>query len=343
MPFHQAIQSVLLVGHAARRDDPGSPAAPPPPQLAPVVHAAAAEIAPVDALALAAGHRWRSAFWALYLMSAVAVLLGVLPAALTGVHARVPGASDGLFGIAEVAVIVAVAALYHVGMSRDWQGRWLRARELAERVRYLPLVAALRGAHAGTDWYAGLFDGDTRAAPDIDRPLSAACRRIESATRFDAAAAWQDPHFVRAFGRYAAGIFAGQRHYQRAVGARHHALQHRVHALSAALFVLTAVAAALHLVWHADGLLIITGAFPAFGAALHGALVQSESHRLAETAHRLDGQLGRLESRLEQLLAGPAEPDAASVHAAVLSGLGLLLDEHHDWHQLVRPHGLPLG
>jgi hypothetical protein len=39
----------------------------------------------------------------------------------------------------------------------------------------------------------------------------------------------------------------------------------------------------------------------------------------------------------------PGQPLRADPTIAALAALGLILDEHHDWHMLVRPHHLPLG
>ena len=40
---------------------------------------------------------------------------------------------------------------------------------------------------------------------------------------------------------------------------------------------------------------------------------------------------------------GYAQGDFVHVPRAIEAGLLLILDEHRDWHMLVRPHHLPLG
>jgi hypothetical protein len=36
-------------------------------------------------------------------------------------------------------------------------------------------------------------------------------------------------------------------------------------------------------------------------------------------------------------------PGAAAVKASILEAIELILEEHQDWHMLVRPHHLPLA
>jgi hypothetical protein len=36
-------------------------------------------------------------------------------------------------------------------------------------------------------------------------------------------------------------------------------------------------------------------------------------------------------------------PEAAAIKASILAAIELILEEHQDWHMLVRPHHLPLA
>ncbi|MDE1923676.1 MAG: hypothetical protein KGI55_09645, partial [Gammaproteobacteria bacterium] len=119
---------------------------------------------------------------------------------------------------------------------------------------------------------------------------------------------------------------------------------HRVHAINAGLFGLTAACALAHLIVHSLWLSLVTTFFPALGASLHGALAQSEAYRLSTTSERLAADLERAITEIRGALRENAAPDgAARVKAAVSEALGLVLEEHEDWHMLVRPHRLPLG
>src|SRR5437773_12384014 len=81
MALHQAIQRVLLIGvhlePLARTPTPSPPAA-----LTPLIEAIAPCHRAFDERAIDYGHRYRSGFWAIYLLSAIAVLFAVLPLAL---------------------------------------------------------------------------------------------------------------------------------------------------------------------------------------------------------------------------------------------------------------------
>jgi hypothetical protein len=81
MALHQSIQRLLLIGvRLERRPTPPQPQ--PPPRLVPLIEALAPAHRAFDARALHYGHRYRSGFWAIYLLSAIAVLFAVLPMAL---------------------------------------------------------------------------------------------------------------------------------------------------------------------------------------------------------------------------------------------------------------------
>lgn len=107
---------------------------------------------------------------------------------------------------------------------------------------------------------------------------------------------------------------------------------------------MTGLAALAHLVVHSNALTLATMFLPALGASLHGALAQSEAYRLEMASERLAMELGRIiEPVKETLHATDPLASAEVLRAAVLSAVALILDEHRDWHMLVRPHHLPLG
>ena len=161
MALHQAIPRVLLIG--VRLDaPPAAPAPQPPRRLLPLIESLAGPHRSFDARAVHFGHRYRSGFWCIYLLSALAVLFAMLPLSLgwdSRDGARHPFA--GIWAIAEIAVIATVSIIYWLGARRDWQGEWLRTRTTAELTWYLPLLAPLVDfSNAGGDanWYTRLFD-----------------------------------------------------------------------------------------------------------------------------------------------------------------------------------------
>ena len=110
------------------------------------------------------------------------------------------------------------------------------------------------------------------------------------------------------------------------------------------LFGLTAVGALMHLALHTVWISVITTFFPALGASLHGALAQSEAYRLSVTSERLAVDLQsavvRIRTALEQY---DQPPGGAQIKGWIQAAIELILEEHQDWHMLVRPHHLPLA
>ena len=54
----------------------------------------------------------------------------------------------------------------------------------------------------------------------------------------------------------------------------------------------------------------------------------------------LQGAIGRIQSTLD-----PQDPlrSAAAIKESIQAAIELILEEHQDWHMLVRPHHLPLA
>ena len=102
--------------------------------------------------------------------------------------------------------------------------------------------------------------------------------------------------------------------------------------------------AMLHLLIHTLWLSRVTTFFPALGASLHGALAQSEAYRLGATSKRLVVELQGGIERIGKALTQPQErPRFEALKASVEAAIALILQEHPDWHMLVRPHHLPLA
>lgn len=344
MALHQWIQRLLLVG--VRLESFTEP--PPvdlPERLRPAVEAVRPEHRRFDDRAIHFGQRYRSGFWAIYLLSAVAVLCAVLPLALgwdSPQHAFHSYA--GVWALGEVGIIAVVSIIYWLGHHNDWQGQWLRARTTAELTWYLPMVAPLldfESSDGGQEpnWYVRKFDPGQhlRTADEVSR----LCERLEPLMRELLHGAWNDPAFVDSYVRWTLYILEQQRQYHLRVAARQHALLHRVHTLNTLLFGLTAVGALLHLLIHSLWLSLVTTFFPALGASLHGALAQSEAYRLGATSERLARELG--DSRAQIQAAARPGGSLIELKAAIEAALSSILEEHQDWHLLVRPHHLPLA
>jgi hypothetical protein len=345
MALHQTIQRLLLIG--VRLETLGPAPTPRAPQvLTPLIESIAATHDEFDQRALRYGHRYRSGFWAIYLLSAIAVLFAVLPMALGWDS---PGhrlhSYAALWAGGEVLVIGTVSAIYWLGHRHHWQGEWLRARTTAELCWYLPMLAPLLDFSESApeaNWYLRVLDPGqhVRAADEV----GVLCARNEPLARKLLTNVWSNAEFTADYARWTIEILEHQRHYHHGVATRQHALLNRVHTITSALFGLTALCALMHLVVHTIWLSLITTFFPALGASLHGALAQSEAYRLGKTSERLVGQLNGAINRIRAAIEGSRwTGDIASLKASIQAALALILQEHQDWHLLVRPHHLPLG
>lgn len=341
MALHQGVQKLLLVGARLHTESP--PPVPEPPQrLRPLIDALAPARERYDAQAIELGHRYRSGFWAIYLLSALAVLCAMMPLALgwddlaSYMHSYAAG-----WVISEILVIGAVFLIFWRGRRNDWQGGWLRARTLAELTGYLPLVAPLVdfSKPAGdANWYARAGFGGQHATPD---DTAALCAAQESRARELLDGAWADPAFVDTYAAWTIGILESQRAYHARVARRSHVLQHRIHRVTAALFAFTALGALAHLFVHSRWISLITTVFPALAAALHGALAQSELFRMEAASERMALELGASVKALKD-----APQDATRIErlrTTTREALALILQEHQDWYMLVKPHHLPLA
>jgi hypothetical protein len=299
-----------------------------------------------DERAVHFGHRYRSGFWAIYLLSALAVLFAVLPLALGWDDRRhILHPYLGLWAVIEVAIIGTVSAIYWIGHRSDWQGQWLGARTTAELTWYLPMVAPLLDftrPEISANWYEQVFDPGNQLRSGDD--VGAICAKSAMLARTQLEQAWSDPKFITSYALWTVGILETQKHYHHRVAIKQHALLHRVHSVTIGLFGLTAVGALMHLMVHTIWLSVLTTFFPALAASLHGALAQSEAYRLGTTSERLQTELSSAIERIRAAIAHQdPTPGAPVIRESVQEAIELILEEHQDWHMLVRPHHLPLG
>ncbi len=345
MALHENIQRLLLLGIPLELPAQ-APEAKPPPRLMPLIEAIAPAHRAFDERALHFGHRYRSGFWSIYLLSAIAVLCAILPLALgwdSLLHALHPYA--GVWAVAEVCVIGTVSAIYYFGHKYDWQGEWLRTRTTAELTWYLPLMAPLVDfTRSGLEpnWYLRVFDPDQH--PIAADHVAKICALNESLAAEALVGAWEDAAFIAGYAQWTVDVLEEQRHYHRRIASKHKALLHRVHSVNIWLFGLTALGALTHLLVHTLWLSLITTFFPALGASLHGALAQSEAYRLRVTSERLVKELqGAVERIRAAMAAEHGPPRTLAIKESIEDALELILEEHQDGQMLVRPHHLPLA
>jgi hypothetical protein len=333
--FHQAIQRLLLLGADLKPTEPAraQPPAPPPRRLAPLVEAISTTLQRFEQRAVKFGNRYRSGFWAVYLLSALAVVCAVLPLVLEW---RSPGNTSDLYirlrmwAAAEVIIIGAVIALYWVGRRHDWQGEWLRARTTAGLTGYLPLLSpllAFEQPEGTANWYIRAFKPGQHL-PELD-DVASMCARIEPLARELVLNAWSDPLFVSNYTKWTLDILDRQRRHHQDTVKTQKALLQRIHVINVSLFGMTFLAGVLDLALHAVWLSLVATFFPALGASLYGALAQSEAYRLGTTSARLAEELDNAAKRIRA--SATSDGDALSLKAGIEAAFLLILEEYQDW------------
>jgi hypothetical protein len=318
MALHQVIQNLLLLGIHWEPREPVR-VSKPPKRLEPVITAIELEQRRFEERAVRLGNRYRSGFWAIYLLSAIAVLCAVAPLAL--------GLDRQAWGVAEVIIVGTVGAIYWWARHRDWQGEWLRARATAELAAYLPLLTPLLDFSKPTDeanWYVRAFAPGQTAQQGGD--VAELCARVEPLAREQVANAWADTAFIASYVQWALDLIELQRSHYRDEAAREHALVRRVHTINASLFGLTLLAAILHLLIHALWLSLVMAFFPTLGASLYGALAQLEAYRLATSSDSLTKALEGAQRNIQTAAAERASGGGTvPVKNAIESALALIV------------------
>lgn len=268
-----------------------------------------------DGLAAHYAHVFRSGIVFNFAGAALAVLTAL--AAILLPNWKVP------LLVLELALVGGVVLNTSLGTRRQWHRRWLDYRHLAESMRLLRSLRLLGAAHPPrraardqrwTDWYAQAVWHAMPAPPTLPDP--ATVRQVAA--------------------RIAAHDLDGQIAYHRALAARMHRLDHRLHATGSVLLVSTVLIGILTLLGYAaapDAIAatgripgVLSAALPTVGAALFGlrgagdfAGAASRSAAAAERLARAAEALRR--EGLSQTGAARALEDAAC----------LMLDDLSEW------------
>ena len=169
-------------------------------------------------------------------------------------------------------------------------------------------------------------------------------RENEPLARQLLADAWSDPEFISSYARWTIDILEQQRHYHYRVAEQAACTAASgAPSLNSALFALTAVGALLHLL---DPHAVAVADDDVFSGARRLAARRARAIRgLSAGRHfRTAGPISRAPSiasarRSVKHLGGRC----AGLKAAIEAAIALILEEHQDWHLLVRPHNLPLA
>ena len=287
--------------------------------------------AQADRNAALAAQMFRSAYVSNFALAALAVLLSLL-----GLLA--PPSLKPVLVIGEFLAIASILAITRAGSRAGWHGRWLHARQIAERLRCLALSARLgdlmlRGSDNG-------LQGASRDALHVARGLGLPSAQV-------------DRDYLVAVHDSLLKLIDEQTDYLGVEARRMHRLEHRLHRLGGLLFATTALLCAGVLItegvttflpqlgWHPHlpvGLTVISASLPAIGAAIYGIRMQGDFAGVAQRNAQLADQLGHL-----RRVAADEVPDFDGLRRIVRRVTELLTQDVSQWFRssLARPLSLP--
>jgi len=234
----------------------------------------------------------------------------------------------------EVLLIIIVLTIPFVGSRRQWHGKWLDFRFLAERFRsalFMALarlnVTALRPprhlslSYSSNDWMVPAFSSVWNQLPQLDGTNPS---EFEGLKKF-LLAAWIEDQ-IRFHGE------TSERHYRK---------HHRLVVTTNILFAITFVAAVFHALGLGPHSFHTTLAFiaivsPAVGAALGAIRMHREYLRNAKRSTEMVRHLEELKGKMQEAR------DMVSLLPLVREAEETMLHENEDWRVVVRFHELEL-
>lgn len=294
---------------------------------------------------------YRSGYVLTYLLSAVAVLVALLPMA-AGLEG---GAQTACVGI-EFLILLCILLLFVIGRTRHWHERWMEYRLLAELIRQLRVLIPLGGGQPfpRTPTHLEVYGNLAQTW------MYWHTRAIARATGIPQARV--TPEYVLDYLNYVDKTVgtpdAGQLKFHSDTETRSRHIAHRLHITSACLFGLTLLGIGIHLLlelpvsaafpkWLAfhipehfhealDRWLVLASAFlPALAAALAGISNQGEFARLAKWSAGMAVSCGRFATQLSSLRSGHAQGRSALRLSQVIPLASeiaeVMVDEVADW------------
>jgi hypothetical protein len=293
-----------------------------------------AKFAWADGLADLYAGKYRSSFAATYLMGAWAILFAFIGSRTQEKYHTLSEATVGM----ELFLIILIIWITFLGRKRRWHERWMDYRSLAEGLRYMAFLSLLGQVTSSFQVPAYLEAGDPRRSWFNWFFRST----VRQAGLIRARA---DGSYLSASRQVLAQAIDSQIRYHAGVSAQNHKLHHRLHKTATLLFILTAVACALHLLpllhgvstlLEDYGLLVHFEHFttfcalvlPAFGGAISAISHQAEFDRISMRSHALSHHLEILSHQLYCLGERPSSQDLGKI---ARSFTDLTLAELVDW------------
>jgi hypothetical protein len=237
----------------------------------------------------------------------------------------------------EFLLITAILVIIYRGRRKAWHQRWLKYRQLAERLRQDSFLAPLgcsllkprETAHFGADPNRGWVDAMFHS---ITRDIGMAPGSV-------------DTGYLLAVGELMDKVLKGQIRYHELNHERMEKLNHRLHRVGTGLFAITLVACVVHVAvaGEAAWLLMLATAPPALGAALYAITSQGEFARSADRSQAMEHELTQLRT-----IDLPAALKAGSqtfeeLRKVARSVAEVMISETNDWNIVFkyRPLNLP--
>ena len=326
-----AIPEFVARARAERDRLEAAPASP----LAPACTSVASWITPyfvrADVLATRLERVFRLTNWTMFLAAAAAVVVVAIQVTVW------PHLTWIVAG--EVVLLVLLVAAPLVSRRLRVLERWISYRFLAERLRS-GYFLALAGA--------GDRPGERREAPAyLSDPTEVWIQRALEEITARRPEVRLGPDDVVPLREYLSERWIGaQIRYHEGTARRQGAWDSRLFAATGVLFLITAVAAFLHLLgWgehHGDAtefgllLIVLSICVPAIGAAVHGIRTQSEFRRHCQRYERMAGLLRQLDADM-----GRAD-SIAVIHEVAGDAEQLMRAENSDWFGVMRFHDVEL-
>jgi hypothetical protein len=237
----------------------------------------------------------------------------------------------------EFLLITAILVIIYRGRRKAWHQRWLKYRQLAERLRQdsflAPLGCSLRKPretpHFGADPNRGWVDAMFHS---ITRDIGLAPGSVEIG-------------YLLAVGELMDRVLKGQIRYHELNHERMEKLNHRLHRVGSGLFAVTLLACVVHVAVSGEAawLLMLATAPPALGAALYAITSQGEFARSADRSLAMEHELTQLRT-----IDLPAALKAGSqmfeeLRKVARSVAEVMISETNDWNIVFkyRPLNLP--
>lgn len=237
----------------------------------------------------------------------------------------------------EFLLIAVILSIIFAGQRRQWHQRWLKYRQLAERLRQLSFLAPL-GCPLGNAHEAPHFGADPNRAW-VDTMFHLIAREIGLAPGS------VQPAYIHGVGGLMDRILEGQIRYHEVNHEKMEKMNHRLHRVGIALFALTLAACVFHVVLGGEAawLLMLATLPPALGAALYAITSQGEFARSADRSQAMKRELTVLRrADLPRALGAGAEM-FAEVSKVAQSIAEVMVSETNDWNIVFkyRPLSLP--